>query len=292
MANKVYLDNTEAAEAWNGVLFDRFLDFKHLLTIGLGRHGNLAIELHPPKAGDRVIDIGCGFGDTAQMLAEIVGPEGSVLGVDVAERFVEFAAEDAERNGVTNVSFQTADLETEVPEGPYDHAFSRMGTMFFANPVNAMRKIRAELTPGATLCMVVWRQKPDNDWVHVAERVVERYLDEPIPDDSNEPTCGPGPFAMANANTTSGILVAAGYEDIVLRRCDYPIMIGRDLDEAIALNTAIGPGAEVIRLWGEKADEVRPQIEADLREALQPFVDADGSVTAPASTWIVTAVAP
>lgn len=288
MANKVYLDNNEAAEAWNGILFDRFLEFRHLLTSGLGRHGDLAIHEHPPGAGDRVIDIGCGFGDTAQMLAGIVGPEGSVLGVDVAERFVEFATQDAADNGVENVSFTVADCEIEVPEGPYDHVYSRMGTMFFANPVNAMRRIRAQLTPGARLCMVVWRQKPDNDWVHVAERVVERYLDEPIPDESDEPTCGPGPFAMANANTTSGILVAAGYEDVTLRRCDSPIMIGRDLDEAVALNTAIGPGAEVIRLWGEKAEEVRPQIEADLREALEQFLTDEG-VVAPASTWIVSA---
>jgi SAM-dependent methyltransferase len=292
MANKEYLDNTEAAAAWDGVLFDRFLEFKHLMTAGLGRHGDLAIDLHPPAPGARVIDIGCGFGDTAQRLAAIVGPEGSVVGVDVAPRFVEWATDDAERNGVSNVSFEIADLEVEAPEGPFDHAFSRMGTMFFANPVPAMRNIRSQLAPGARLCMVVWRQKPDNEWLHVAEQVVERWLDEPDPEQSDELTCGPGPFSMANANTVSGILVAAGFDDVTLRRCDYPITIGRDIDEAIAMNLAIGPGGEVIRLWGEKADEVRPQIETDLREALQPFLNDDGSVTAPASTWIVCGTNP
>lgn len=291
MANKVYTDNTEAAEAWNGVLFDRFLEFRHLMTTGLGAHGETAIELHPPKPGDRVIDIGCGFGDTAQRLAGIVGPEGSVLGVDVAERFIEFAIEDAQQAGVDNVSFVTADLEVEAPEGPFDHAYSRMGTMFFANPVQAMRNIRMQLVPGAQLCMVVWRQKPDNNWLHVAEQVVEQWLDEPDPAESNEPTCGPGPFAMANADTTSGILTAAGYENVTLLRCDHPIRIGNDLDEAVALNMAIGPAAEVIRLSGDKAEQLRPQIEPALREALAQFQTPDG-IVAPASTWIVSATAP
>jgi 2-polyprenyl-3-methyl-5-hydroxy-6-metoxy-1,4-benzoquinol methylase len=78
--------NEEAAEAWNGVLFDRFVQYRHLVAGGLGAHGEEALLGGPPAAGDRVLDIGCGFGETTRRLAELVGPEGSVLGFDVAER--------------------------------------------------------------------------------------------------------------------------------------------------------------------------------------------------------------
>jgi SAM-dependent methyltransferase len=279
--------NEEAIEAWDGPLFDRFSEFRHLVTDGLGAHGAAGLELAPPRLGDRALDIGCGFGDTTVRIAELVGPDGEALGIDAAPRFIEAARE--ESAGVANASFEVVDVEADVPGGPYDYAFSRFGTMFFANPVAAMRNVREAMAPGGRLCMVVWRQKLDNDWLHRAETVVEKLVEHN--DDSDEPTCGPGPFSMANADTTSHILVNAGFEQVALRRCDIPITIGRDLDEAIAFNCAIGPAGELLRLAGDEAADVRPRIEADLREALADFEGADG-VVAPASTWIVTASAP
>lgn len=137
--------------------------------------------------------------------------------------------------------------------------------------------------------MVVWRQKPDNDWLHRAELVVDEYLEEP--EETDEPTCGPGPFSMANADTTSGILRSAGYEGITLRRRDIPIRIGNDLEHAVDLTMSLGPAGEVIRLAGDEAERIRPTITAKLTEALSSFVTADG-VVAPASTWTVVATAP
>jgi hypothetical protein len=137
--------------------------------------------------------------------------------------------------------------------------------------------------------MVVWRRKLDNDWLHRAEKVVEEFVEEP--EESDEPTCGPGPFSMANADTTSDILLNAGFVDVELRRCDIPIKIGRDLDHAVEMVTAIGPAGEVIRLAGEEAEQIRPQIESALREALAEFEGPEG-VVAGASTWIVSAKAP
>ena len=68
--------NEEAVGAWNGVLFDRFLQYRHIFTTGLGQHGTAAMHRYPPPEGGRVLDVGCGFGDTTQQLAEIVGPTG------------------------------------------------------------------------------------------------------------------------------------------------------------------------------------------------------------------------
>ncbi len=125
--------------------------------------------------------------------------------------------------------------------------------------------------------------------MHRAEQVVEGYLDHP--EESDEPTCGPGPFSMADADTVSEQLGIAGFEEIALQRCDLPIKIGDDLDHAVEFNMALGPAGEVLRLWGDRVDEIRPKIAAELREALAEFDGPDG-VIAPASTWIVSAAAP
>ncbi len=286
---QVAATNREAAEAWSGPLFDTFVRFRDLATAGLGAHGDKAMKAHPPNRGDRVLDVGCGFGDTTQLLAAQVGPEGEAVGVDVSEPFVAAAREEAEAAGVENLRFLSGDVQVmDLGEG-FDYAFSRMGIMFFANPVQALRNVREALAPGGRFCAVVWRRKEDNEWVSHAERVVEEYLEHP--EATDEPTCGPGPFSMANADTVSEQLKIAGFEEISLRRCDLPLKIGNDLDHAVEFNMSLGPAGEVLRLWEDRIDEIRPKIAADLREALAGFAGPDG-VFAPASTWIIGATAP
>jgi SAM-dependent methyltransferase len=281
--------NREAAEAWSGPLFERFVRYRDLVIDGLGAHGEAAMAAHPPQPGDRVLDVGCGFGDTTQRLAKIVGGEGGALGVDVSEPFIEAARSEAEEAGAENVRFEVGDVQATEFEETFDYAYSRMGIMFFANPVQALRNVRQALAPGGRLCAVVWRRKEDNEWVRRAELVVDEYLEHP--EESDEPSCGPGPFSMANADTVSEQLKIAGFEQIALQRCDLPLKIGRDLDHAVEFNMALGPAGEVLRMWEDRIDEIRPKIAADLREALAEFEGPDG-VYAPASTWIIGATVP
>ncbi len=281
--------NDEAIEAWDGVLFDRFGEFRHVILPGFGIHSDRALEIYPPPAGDRVLDIGCGFGDTTQQLAELVGPDGTALGVDAAPRFIEAARGEAAEVGAANVRFEVVDVQAESFDEQFDYAFSRFGTMFFANPVAALRNVREALAPGGRLCMVVWRRKLDNPWLQRAEVAVEQWVTED--EDSDEPTCGPGPFSMANADTTTDILLNAGFEDVVLHRSDASMRLGADLDEATAYVMALGPAAEVIRLAGADADRLRPEITAAVRGVLGEY-EMDDGVRAPMSTWIVTATKP
>lgn len=281
--------NDEAIRAWDGPLFERFVRFRHLMTAGLGAHGEAALALAAPQPGERVLDVGCGFGDTAQRLAGLVGPEGEVVGVDAADHFVDLARREAAEARVDNLRFVRADVQTEPLGGPYDLAFSRFGTMFFAGPVPAMRNVRLALAPGGRLAMVVWRRKTENDWLYRAQQIVERFVTKPA--DYDEPTCGPGPFSMADADTTSEILVIAGFRDIALQRCDEPILIGRDLEEAIDLVMAIGPAGEILRLAGDRAAHLHDDVRDALREGLADFAGPDG-LRAPASSWLVTATAP
>jgi SAM-dependent methyltransferase len=282
--------NAEAIQAWDGPLFDRFLRFRHIVTSGLGAHGEKALELFPPRPGERVLDIGCGFGDTTQRIAGLVGPEGEAVGVDAAAKFIEAAQRESEAAGVPNVRFAVADVETTSFEERFDRAFSRMGTMFFANPVWALRNVREALVPGATLAMVVWRRRLDNDWLYRAQTIVEGIVERP--EEYDEPTCGPGPFLMADADTTSEVLLQSGFVDVSLRRCEIPILIGNDVDEAIDLVMSLGPAGEILRLAGERAAHLHAEVNAALRAGLSEYAEPDGRVVAPASTWIVSATAP
>jgi SAM-dependent methyltransferase len=290
MTGDVVAANAEAIEAWDGVLFDRFVKYRHALVTGLAAHGNEAQRLHPPAPGDHVVDVGCGFGDSAQELAALVGPTGAVVGIDAAPRFIEVAAGEAAAAGVENLSFAVADVEAGPLEGPFDYAFSRFGTMFFANPVNALRNVRAGLVPGGRLVMVVWRSKPENEWVQRALDVVERFARKP--DEYEEPTCGPGPFSMANADTTSGILKSAGFTDISLRRNDGPLLMGTDLEEAVDMVLAIGPAGEIVRLQGDRIAHLLPDIRAAVTEELSSLRQPDGTVVSGSSVWIVSATNP
>jgi ubiquinone/menaquinone biosynthesis C-methylase UbiE len=282
--------NDEAIRAWDGPLYDRFVRFRETVVAGLASHGEQALRLHPPLAGQRVLDIGCGFGDTTQRLAGLVGAEGEAVGVDAAPRFIEDAIRESAEGGVANARFLVADIQAGLDgEGGFDMAFSRFGTMFFASPVAAMRNVARALVPGGRLVMVVWRRRIDNDWLYRAQTIVEAIVERP--EEHDEPTCGPGPFSMADADTISEILTLAGFADIAFQRCDIPITIGRNLDEALEMVMALGPAGEILRLAGDRAAHLHGQVEAALREGLAEF-EAHGELLAPASTWIVTATTP
>jgi SAM-dependent methyltransferase len=279
-------ENAEAIEAWDGPLFERFTKYRHVVVAGLKQFGDEAMRLYPPPRGGRVLDIGCGFGDTTQQLAELVGADGLAVGVDAAPRFIDAARAEAAQAGVANARFAVMDVEAASFEERFDYAFSRMGTMFFANPVAALRNVREALVAGGLLVMVVWRAREDNEWLYRAQRITEGFVSKP--EEYDEPTCGPGPFSMANADTTSGILKSAGFDAITLTRCDLPLNAGSDLDEAVALTMDLGPAGEILRLQGDRAAHLREPIRQAIREGMAEFAGAEG-VLAPASTWIVGA---
>ena len=282
-------ENLEATEAWNGPLFDVWQDFQAVVVSNARAHGDAALVDHRPEPGDRVLDIGCGLGDSTVQLAELVGPEGHAHGVDVAERMIAGAREQAARASAQNVSFEAADVQVAQFADTYDYAFARFGTMFFANPVVALRNVRQALRPGGRLNIVVWRRKLDNEWLHRAETIVEQFLDRP--EEYDQPTCGPGPFSMANADTVTDVLKHAGFVDLALKRQDLSIKIGDDLEHAVKLVMSIGPAGEVLRLWGDRVEEIRPRVRAALLEGMADLA-RDDAVYAASSTWSVRAVAP
>jgi SAM-dependent methyltransferase len=276
----------EATQAWDGPLFERFVEYRDIIVTGLANHGEKALALYPPPAGGNALDIGCGFGDTTSRIAGLVGPHGHAHGVDVAPRFIESAKDEF---GSEKASFSVVDVQSADLGGPYDYVFSRFGVMFFDNPGAAMRNVRRSMAPGGRLVAVVWRIREENPWMYEAQQIVEGMIGRPA--EFDEPTCGPGPFSMSGADTTSGILVGAGFTDVSLTRCDLPILIGHDVDQAIELMMALGPAGEMVRLWGDRQAHRHDEIRVALREGLSKL-NTERGIEAMASTWIVSAISP
>jgi SAM-dependent methyltransferase len=289
-AGTVASANEEAVRAWDTVLYERWKQNRKVFVGALQEVTEEVFSRAPPPVGGRCIDIGCGFGETTQRLAELVGTGGFVLGTDSSPRFIDDARHEADQAGVENVDFEVADAQTAVWDPTYDYAFSRMGTQFFAAPVPAMRAIRGALKPGGTLAKICWRRKDESPFWAETERVVGRFLSRPERYEAD--TCGPGPFSLGNPETCRGILDAAGFEEVALLARDFPYYMGKDTDEAVDALLAIGPGAELIRLNGEYGESRRPEIAEALAEHYTAWQQPDGSIVGRGSVWIVTATNP
>jgi ubiquinone/menaquinone biosynthesis C-methylase UbiE len=282
-------EDAEYVTFWNEVLAPKFIRFKHIFIDGLTKHSEAVFPTLPVRQGDRVLDVGCGFGDTAIKLANLVGPTGRVVGIDCCDAFLDFARTDAAEKNLTNVSFQRGDAEIALPINEYDFVFARFGTMFFTNPVAAMRNMRRALRPGGRMVHIVWRTREDNPWLSMAKDVVQRFL--PPPGEGAQ-TCGPGPFSMSNEQMVRGMMRSAGYDEIEFHRVDAPVLIGNNVEDAIAFQLAIGPAGEVFREAGEEAERKRDRIETALAGAIgQQTILAEGIIM-DSSSWVISAVNP
>lgn len=279
-------NNDEAIAAWDGPLFERWMQLAEVNLRWLQQFSERAFELVPPQRGWHVLDIGVGLGDTTARLAELVGPQGRVLGLDAAPRMIEVARSDHAASGA---EFDVHDMQEPLDGGPFDAAYARFGTMFFANPVWALRNVAAVLKPGAPIATVVWRRREDNPFIFEAQQIVQDLLGRP--EEYDEPTCGPGPFSMANADTVTDQFYAGGFVDVALHRTDRPMIVGRTVDEAIDMVTAIGPAGELIRLWGDRMAHRHDEVRSALRAGMEAMLTDEG-VMSEASCWVVTATRP
>ena len=274
--------NAEAIGVWNEVLVPKFTRFRRVLADGFSVHGQRALERHPVRQGERVLDVGCGFGETTVALARATG---SALGIDCCEPFLAVGRADAARAGVAGATFALADGQTVQFEQPFDVCFARFGTMFFVNPAAAMANLRRATRPGGRLLMIVWRRIEDNAPFWMAKQIARRHLPPPA---DQAPSCGPGPFSMADSQTTGAILKSAGWSEIAFERVDADIWIGDSVDDALAFQLAIGPAGEIVREAGALGEEKRPLIVEELRGELARFQTPSG-VLMPTSSWCVTA---
>jgi ubiquinone/menaquinone biosynthesis C-methylase UbiE len=276
---------SEFVQFWNEILVPKFIKYRHVLVGGLTKHSDAIFPKLEVNDGERVLDAGAGFGDTAIMLAKRVGPNGRVIAIDCCDAFLDYGRRDAAAAGITNIDFVEADIQVQPFEPNCDLVFSRFGTMFFENPVAAMRNMRRALRPGGRFTMIVWRRIEDNPWLGAAKAIALEHLPQPGADAR---TCGPGPFSMADEDVVSAQMTAAGYSDITFERVDAPVRMGDSIDDAIGFQLALGPAGEVYREAGDVAAARHDALVTDLTKLLEPHVTNDG-VYMRSSSWVVSA---
>jgi len=274
-----------SVEFWNTVLVPKFSKFRHILVDGLSLHSAKVFPTLKVKPKDKVVDVGCGFGDTAIELAKRVGPEGSVLAIDCCDAFLVHGRTDAKAAGLSNVEFVEGDVQVYPFQPEHDFCFSRFGTQFFDNPVAGLRNMRRSLKPGALMTMIVWRWIDDNPWLGIPKAVVLDYLPPVKP---GVPSCGPGPFSMADPEMVTMQLKAAGYDEIAFERIDAKVMVGRDAEDAMAFQLALGPAGEVYREAGAEAERHHGAITSALKAKLAQY-QVDQGILMDSSSWKVTA---
>ena len=277
--------SNEFVDFWNDVLVPKFIKYRHILVGGLTHHSEKIFPTLEISQGDKAVDVGCGFGDTAIQIARRVGPEGSVLGMDCCKAFLDFARADAKAAAISNVTFVEGDVQGYPFEPVYDFCFSRFGTQFFENPVAGLRSMRTSLKPGGIMTMIVWRTIDDNPWLGMPKQVILQHL--PPPGDDAR-TCGPGPFSMADQEMVTKQLEIAGYDDIRFERIDAPLMVGNTLDDAVDFQLAVGPAGEVYREAGDQAVAKHDEIIAALQSELSKHATDEG-VVMESSSWKIRA---
>jgi len=279
--------NNDFISCWNEILVPKWNQFRHLLSGNGAVHSETAYDFFQMKPGDRVLDIGCGYGETCLEIGRIVGPEGEVLGLDCTQAFLDIANEERDAAGLSNVRFVLGDAQShELPQNYYDAVYSRFGVMFFQNIVYALKNAYKTLKPGGKLCMIVWRTIDDNPCWGMAKDIASRHL--PPPGD-NAQTCGPGPFSLADEETTRAMLQAAGFQNIELfKRNDADICIGTTIEEALDFQILVGPSGEIVREAAELGQEKLPVIRQDMASSMKQFEKPDG-VYLPSSTWFIMA---
>jgi trans-aconitate methyltransferase len=245
---------------------DRFSE--HFLQKGLAR---LA-----PKAGQRAIDVGCGTGASTLALADAVGSEGRVIGVDICRVMLDAAR--SALSGHSHVELLEADAQSYRPPAPVDLVFSRFGVMFFDDPPAAFDNLRQAMAIGGQLGFLCWRSREDNEWATLPMAAAAEVIDLPTVDPE-----APGPFRMQSGARVVELLMGAGFDDAEVEALDHSMQFS--VAEACEFFSRVGPMAAFLR---EANDATQKELQAALRAAFEARANAE-QVQLKAAAWWVSA---
>lgn len=283
MAGETVEPNAAMRRYWNTVAGPRWAmapgsrerrnrESLNLLTARLGLRG-----------GEHVLEIGCGTGALTLPLAEVVGERGRLVAIDISEPMLAVARRRVEECGFQHVTFHLGDAQVFAFEaGGFDLATSRMGVMFFADPVAAFRNIATALKPLGRLAFACWGPLAENRHWLVAYNVAVRHLGPPAPGPVHEA----GPLAFSNPDYISDVLARAGFGEITVERAN-PMIIGGSPKEEAQQSLVMGPTA---RLLEEKQpdEEARERLAHDIEAAFAAEATS-GEIRLPGTIFLVGA---
>ena len=269
--------NAEQAAYWDGSQGAHWVEFEDRYDEMLAPFTDRLLGAAAISGADRVLDIGCGFGPTTLAAARIAK---EVVGVDLSGALLSLARERADLQGLTNVTFEKADVQVHDFASPdFDVAISRFGVMFFDDPVAAFANIASALRPGGRLAFVAWANVLDNDWVAVPGAAAAQFVELP----SSDPLA-PGPFALENPERTKTILVDAGFEDVNFDPVYEKLSLGSDPTDATEFFRHTGFAERVLAdADAETVDRVAQAVKQTFANYATP-----GGVKLGSKAWIVT----
>lgn len=274
--------NADQVAYWNGPAGERWRARQQDQDTLLTPISDLLLMRAAPRAGERVLDVGCGCGFTTIELAKRVVPGGRVLGVDISRTMLERARERAPAG--LPVEFIEADATAYGFEpAAADLLFSRFGVMFFAEPQKSFANMRRGLRRRARLAFACWREPKRNPWLMLPLEEACRHVPRPPPAGPEDP----GPFAFADERRVRGILDGAGFAGIGLEAVDVSldIGIGRGLDAAVEIVTSMGPTTRALE---GHPPELQAAAAQSIRAALTRY-QVGNTVALPGAVWIVSA---
>ncbi len=269
--------NADQAGEWDGADGEYWATYHREYERLLGVFDDTLVEAGAVSAEDRCLDVGCGTGATTRALAARA-VDGSVLGVDLSGPMLSIARKAT--RALLNVDLVQADAQVYAFEpASFDVAVSRMGCMFFGDPVTAFRNIARALRPGGRLAVTVWQEVAANKWI----TAIDDALGEPPADEAEQETdYAPGPFSMADPALCASFLQRAGFDAITVEPLDIPLLFGT-VDQAQTF----------LATWMDEDldEEGRVTATASLHQLLVENTTPAG-VLLPSATWLVTARRP
>lgn len=276
--------NEEQIRYWNEESGLKWVRNQQRLDAQIEPLGLAAMQRADIRLGERVLDVGCGCGQTSLELAGRVGSDGAVVGLDISQPMLARAQERQKELNRANLAFIRADAQTYAFErGRFDLIFSRFGVMFFDDPAAAFRNLRTALRATGRLCFICWQELAKNDWARVPLMAALQHVPPPPPPAPH----APGPFAFADPDRLRHILTHAGFTDVDLETHQTALSLGgaATVDEAADFSLEIGPVGTLLRT----ADaETRAHVASAIREALRPYAGPNG-VRLNGTMWIVFA---
>jgi SAM-dependent methyltransferase len=274
--------NADQISYWNGAGGQRWAERQPVQDILLQPIADLLIDRARIKAGERILDVGCGSGSTSFAFAKAVGSTGHVTGVDISAPMLARARANTPSGAPVEFVLADATIHAFAPDS-FDLLASRFGVMFFADPVLSFSNMHRAMSRTGRLAFACWRQPRENPFFMVPLQAVYQHVPKLPPVGPEDP----GPFAFASEERVTRILKAAGFSDIAMEPCTLAldVAVGRGLEAAVEGGLQIGPAA---RALAEQPADVVAAATRSVREALTPYVKGQ-TVPLEGAIWIVTA---
>jgi ubiquinone/menaquinone biosynthesis C-methylase UbiE len=200
-----------AARAWN--------DWTPLLRRWLGPATEIMLDMAMVGPGDRVLDVAAGAGDQTLHAAARVRESGYVLATDISANILDFAAQNARRDGYRNVETKVLDGENlDVPPATFDAVISRVGLIYFPDQQKALAGMKRALKPGGRVAAIVYSTADRNRFFSIPVSIIRRRAGLPAPLPGQ-----PGPFSLGSPGVLEEVLHQAGFRDVQSRLVPAPV---------------------------------------------------------------------